>query len=627
MANYFGTPGVDFLQGGMSSDYIYGYAEGTEPELETGNDELRGGDGRDHIYGGGGNDILRGEDGSDYLYGQDGDDQLYGGSGDDLLDGGAGNDIFWTGGIFDGIDTFVGGAGEDTVRLYADLTRQKIVLNAAAGIETLTTDGFTMKGTAGSDTYDFSGLTRLVNTGAVLDLLGGEDVYVGYRGVDIVHGGAGNDKIYGGDGNDQLYGDAGRDLLDGGAGNDIFWIGDVGTDTFLGGSGTDTIRLLNDTDRQYLTITTAASIERFDTNGFALTGTTGKDIYDLSGLGAFTRAAPLIDLEGDADKYKGHAGVDNVFGGSGNDTIETGAGDDRLDGGSGSDRLVGGSGNDTYTVDRLTDVIDENGGSGVDTVKSYISFNISGSSYVLGRFENLTLIGTGNINATGNALQNIITGNSGNNVLDGGGNVDKLIGGAGNDTYVLGSGNDSVSDSSGNDTITSTITRSLLDYKGIENLALLGSGNINGTGNSYANILTGNIGRNALNGGSGDDTIAGGSGNDTLTGGFGKDSFVFDAAPSASGNVDRITDFNVRDDTIVLDNAVYQAIGRNGHLSIDAFTSNSTGLATDAADRLIYEKDTGELYYDANGSAAGGSVLIAILDTNLSLTYRDFEVI
>lgn len=73
--------------------------------------------------------------------------------------------------------------------------------------------------------------------------------------------------------------------------------------------------------------------------------------------------------------------------------------------------------------------------------------------------ENLALIGAGNINATGNGLQNVITGNAGNNILDGGGNLAKLIGGAGNDTYVLGSGND---------TITSTITRSLVDYKGIE---------------------------------------------------------------------------------------------------------------------------------------------------------------
>ncbi|MBC7337217.1 MAG: calcium-binding protein, partial [Clostridia bacterium] len=52
-----------------------------------------------------------------------------------------------------------------------------------------------------------------------------------------------------------------------------------------------------------------------------------------------------------------------------------------------------------------------------------------------------------------------------------------------------------------------------------------------------------------------------------------------------------------------------------------------TGLAQDASDRLIYESDTGELYYDSNGSAAGGSVLIAVLNPNLLMTHMDFTVI
>ena len=54
---------------------------------------------------------------------------------------------------------------------------------------------------------------------------------------------------------------------------------------------------------------------------------------------------------------------------------------------------------------------------------------------------------------------------------------------------------------------------------------------------------------------------------------------------------------------------------------------NTTGLAQDASDRLIYESDTGELYYDSNGNAAGGSVLIAVLNPNLLLTNLDFTVI
>ncbi|WP_455274696.1 calcium-binding protein [Rhizobium herbae] len=645
MANIFGTKGNDFRQGGISSDYIYGYAEGTNPTLETGNDDLRGGDGRDRIYGGGGNDQLRGEDGNDYLYGQDGDDQLYGGPGDDLLDGGAGNDTFWIEGNIAGIDTFVGGSGTDTVRLSGNLVRQKIILDAASSVEALNTGGFSLQGTQGGDTYDFSGLKSLVNTGAKIDLHGGEDTYIGHAGIDAVRGGAGNDKLYGGAGNDQLYGDAGSDLFDGGTGDDTFWIGDIGTDTFLGGQGSDTVRLTNNTDRQTLTITAAASIEVLDTNGFLLTGTTGKDVFDLTGLGRFKTGAPRIDLEGDADIYRGHAGADNVGGGSGNDRIETGAGNDLLDGGSGTDTLVGGSGNDAYVVDRLTDFIDERSGNGIDTVRSSVTFSLVETSYVRGQFENLTLLGAGNINATGNALQNTITGNAGNNILDGGAGTDKLIGGSGNDTYVLGSGTDSVTDSSGTDTITSTITRSLGSYTGIENLTLLGSGNINGTGNGGSNAVTGNSGNNTLDGGagndrlsggsgidkliggSGDDTILGGVGNDLLIGGTGKDTFVFNTAPSASSNVDTISDFNVVDDRIVLENAIFTAIGASGPLLSSAFASNGTGVATDAKHRLVYERDTGELYYDSNGNQAGGSVLIAKLDPNLSLTYRDFDII
>ncbi|WP_083531353.1 calcium-binding protein, partial [Pararhizobium antarcticum] len=538
----------------------------------------------------------------------------------------------------------IGGSGTDTVRLSGNLARQEIILDAASGVEVLNTGGFSMQGTQGGDTYDFSGLKSLVNTGPVIALHGGEDTYIGYAGVDTVHGGAGNDKLYGGAGNDQLYGDSGRDLFDGGAGDDTFWIGDIGADTFLGGQGSDTIRLTNNTDRQTFTITAAASIEVLDTNGFLLTGTTGKDVFDLTGLGRFKTGAPRIDLEGEADIYRGHAGVDNVGGGSGNDRIETGAGNDLLDGGAGTDTLLGGSGNDSYVVDRVTDVIDERGGSGVDTVRSSVSFNLAETSYVRGAFENLTLLGTGNINATGNGLKNTITGNAGNNILDGGANTDKLVGGSGNDTYVLGSGADSVTDSAGADTITSTITRSLGSYSGIENLKLLGSGNINGTGNSGANTLSGNSGKNTLDGGSGNDqldggsgidkmiggsgndTLIGGAGSDMLTGGTGKDSFVFDAATSASSNVDTITDFNVADDRLVLENAIFKAVGSAGSLQSSAFAVNNSGLATDAKHRLVYERDTGELYYDANGDVSGGSVLIARLDPKLALTHNDFFV-
>ena len=50
-------------------------------------------------------------------------------------------------------------------------------------------------------------------------------------------------------------------------------------------------------------------------------------------------------------------------------------------------------------------------------------------------------------------------------------------------------------------------------------------------------------------------------------------------------------------------------------------------MAQDASDRIIYESDTGNLYYDSNGNAAGGSVLIGVLSVDLLLTSGDFSII
>ncbi len=80
--------------------------------------------------------------------------------------------------------------------------------------------------------------------------------------------------------------------------------------------------------------------------------------------------------------------------------------------------------------------------------------------------------------------------------------VDTLIGLAGNDTYALANGSDIVTEVNGTtggiDTITSTISRTLATFANVENVTLLGAGNINATGNAAANIITGNSGNNIL---------------------------------------------------------------------------------------------------------------------------------
>ena len=74
-----------------------------------------------------------------------------------------------------------------------------------------------------------------------------------------------------------------------------------------------------------------------------------------------------------------------------------------------------------------------------------------------------------------------------------------------------------------------------------------------------ANLISGGIGKDTIAGGKGGDTIAGGKGHDVLKGEAGKDFFLFDVAPNAK-NDDVIEGFKPKDDTILLDNAVYIGI-------------------------------------------------------------------
>lgn len=270
-----------------------------------------------------------------------------------------------------------------------------------------------------------------------------------------------------------------------------------------------------------------------------------------------------------------------------------------------------------------TDTIDASGFSQVQRISL-----VEGTFSSIGGLTNNISIAFGAVveNAVGGSGNDTITGNDRNNVLDGGAGKDKLIGGAGNDTYVLGSSTDTVSDTSGIDTITTTVSRSLVSYKAIEKLTLLGSKAINGTGNSLDNTLLGNAAANVLKGGAGDDRLIGGGGNDTLVGGLGSDTFVFKSALNSKTNVDKITDFSVIRDTIELENAIFKAFKDVGEISAVDFARNYSGKATDINDHLIYNVKTGDLYYDSNGSKAGGSVLFAQLEAQLDLSYRDFLI-
>jgi Ca2+-binding RTX toxin-like protein len=332
----------------------------------------------------------------------------------------------------------------------------------------------------------------------------------------------------------------------------------------------------------------------------------------------------------DADIFDGGNAIDDIRGGLGNDRLSAFGGNDKLYGQDGNDTLIGGSGADYLS-----------GGTGVDTASyagasAKVKANLADASQNTGDAAGDTFNSIENLTGTGST--DSLIGNSGSNVLNGGSGNDSLYGQDGNDTLIGGKGADKLSGGLGSDTASyagaaAGLTASLANpaintgdaagdtYSSIENL----------TGSSLADTLNGNNSDNQINGGAGNDTIKGYGGNDLLTGGAGNDRFAFTSALNASTNVDVIVDMNESgNDTICLDNAIFTGLtgAEMTTLSAAQFTSNTTGLATAAGQRIIFETDTGELYYDSNGNAGGGTyVLFAKVDANISLTNADFLII
>ncbi|KQV39160.1 MULTISPECIES: calcium-binding protein [unclassified Rhizobium] len=446
------------------------------------------------------------------------------------------------------------------------------------------------------------------------------DTLKGYGGNDVIRGYLGDDMLSGGSGSDSLDGGGGDDLLFGGTGDDLI-VGAVGDDSGSGGDGDDGLRGGDGDD--FLSGGLGDDTISGDAGSDNLSGDDGDDTVS-GGDGN-----DLVDGGAGFDRLSGGAGDDDIFGGDGNDDISGGdgidtiygdAGNDRLNGGAGADRMEGGKGNDTYYVDNARDVLVEASNAGSDAVFSSVSYTLSAN------IEKLTLTGTGNLNGTGNALANTIVGTSGKNTLDGGAGADSLSGGAGDDTYIVDNSSDVVSEASAAGTDTVKASASFTLAANVEKLVLTGSGNINGTGNTLANTIDGNGGANRISGGDGGDALNGGLGNDTLTGGAGADKFHFNTTLGAT-NVDHITDFVVADDTIYLGNSVFAAISAAGTLAAAAFYASTSGTAHDASDRIIYETDTGKLFYDKDGTGSAAAVLFATLDTKPAITNADFIIV
>ena len=91
----------------------------------------------------------------------------------------------------------------------------------------------------------------------------------------------------------------------------------------------------------------------------------------------------------------------------------------------------------------------------------------------------------------------------------------------------------------------------------------------------------------------------------------------------AKSNTDRIYDFAVGEDRIVLDGDAFTRIAA-GTLAANSFQQGTS--AGDAADRILYDAATGRIFYDADGSGAAAAILFAAVGAGTPLTHADFLV-
>ncbi len=465
---------------------------------DTENEDSIVGDDKDNfIISTSGNDSVSGKRGNDSIINYEGN-TIYN------FDKGDGNDIIMD---YNGKDKIVLGKSikEEDVKYFRN--NKDLIISINNMEDSITVLNWFLKDDYKIETIEYSSSGSVVTSEYINEILsttiatGYDDVIIGNDKDNIIDGLAGNDYIEGRGGNDTIIGGLGKDIMKGGLGNDIYYVDNIKDEVIENeNEGNDTINA-------------SVSYELPD----------NVENLTLIGIGN-------INAKGN--------NLDNVI--IGND------GDNILDGNAGTNTLKGGKGNDTYIINssNANDIINENTDEGIDTVKSSISYTLNADNV-----ENLILTGEGNIDGTGNNLDNYIEGNnknnilkggSGNDVLYGGGGSDVLYGGTGNDTYIIDTLDAQIIENSneGIDTVITNINYAL--GNNIENLVLNGTESLTGTGNSLDNMITGNDFNNKFIGGLGNDILKGGKGSDVYIFNLGDGQDTIEENSPNSAAIDKI---------------------------------------------------------------------------------------
>ena len=165
---------------------------------------------------------------------------------------------------------------------------------------------------------------------------------------------------------------------------------------------------------------------------------------------------------------------------------------------------------------------------------------------------------------------------------------------------------------------------------------------IDGTG--QADEIYGNGGNDKLIGHPGDDLVVGGKGNDTIFGGQNHDTLWGDQIPLSETSKkpavvgfdrfcfndidettsDTVMDFRHKVDRVGLDVLIFDELSVTKKLAAEHLVQGTAALEAD--DFLLYDRASGQLWYDQDGNGEDSAVLLATFDNHAKITASDIFV-
>ncbi|MBW3586649.1 MAG: calcium-binding protein, partial [Cyanobacteria bacterium 0813] len=639
--------GKDKIKGGKGKDKIKGGDGDNDIDSGDDDDDIEVGKGKNKIITGKGKDKIKVGDGDNDIDSGDDDDDIEVGKGKNKIKGGLGNDRIKGGDDDDSIEgglgtnTLIGGAGKDSFIYLTSRQDVQTVAEADFITDFNVAEDLLELSTAAFGNLTVSSLLRLDITASSTPGSIGSANLLDFTLDTTVNSIATLQARFaqlGGNTDSPIF----CQFIDAATGRSVV--------VFAFGG-------------RFEIVTSFSANIRLQVSNFVFTGeplnvpvgTAGPDNFNFG-----TYPAPV--------NFDGLAGDDNIVGSNFNDTLKGGDGNDTITGGLGLDVISGGTGSDLFVYkatgeggDKISDFtvgVDKfefsasafgnltttnfDGVSGVSpdiTGKEFVIF--TGGSYASLEAAEATALGnstTAGFFAFTNASNETVLYFDSNGTVAGG---STLIANLGTAATNLGTADfvftGTIAPSAAG---TTTNSGSVADLTAAGNTFPVAFNNFGSGAGGYnfttPVLFTGDATANSVTGTEFADIFSGGSGADILTGGAGADVFVYKAAGEGG---DTITDFTSGSDKFEFTASEFGNLtttnfdgvtGSNpditgqelvifsggSYASLEAAEATALGNSTTAG-FFAFTNASNEtvLYFDSNGTVAGGSTLIANLGT------------